>query len=236
MNDNIELNLEHGGPDEKRLRVYDADFTPEGIARQGLEWIEEHLDPHDDLVDMLDPSAGAGVFGMVARDIWRNRLRSVGIEPREEEESNLCRHYNEPYVGLFEDFTVECGFDVIATNPPFKHFSEFVRKGKGALRQGGYLLLLGLNEIGSRGSESRELFREWCPIQQLRIAGTVGFRGPGLNPNTGKKWGMDSRSYSFWVWQKGHGHLLSKPNWRTSDLPFLPSAERNWKVKPGEGE
>ena len=130
----------------------------------------------------------------------------VGVEKREEEMQSVARWYTKP---VLDDFAEWMGklrptkkFDLIATNPPFKHFHEWLPLLKERVAPGGVLMLLCLNEVGIRGSAGRESFMEHTPSAQLQIAGTVGYRGPGLNPRTGKKWGMDQRSYSWWIWMR----------------------------------
>ena len=106
-------------------------------------------------------------------------------------------------------------------------------------------MMLGLNELGTRGEASRDLWKRCPPLYQWRIGGTLKFR-VGKNPKTGKPWGADMRSYSWWVWQLVDGEFVRAddredeeqdedrpPVWLAEDLPTLTAGERQWKIKPG---
>lgn len=238
-----DFGFDDGGPDLERLREFDADFTPTPVVRQVLEHLRDafHLNPRT----MLDPCAGAGVFGMVAREVWPGCKR-FGIEVRVEELQELLRHYDdhalEPCEKLLADPTAPWlmdwhgggGFDLIITNPAFSLWPNIVPKMLQLLNSGGYLVLLGLCDVLLRGEAGLDLAQSRPPWWELAIPGAIGFRGPGINPKNGKPWGTDQRSYSWEVWHadsqlEGPGG----PAWYREPLPRLPAADRRWVVKPG---
>lgn len=218
-----------GEPDHDRLREFDADFTPGPIVFQALVRLSGWRRP----MTILDPSAGAGVFGQQCRLIWPD-AKIWGVEPRQEERNHLMRHYDFILIQKFQPLEVFGSPDLIITNPPFPLFPGFIeaahtlqpRTNEGRPKG---LVLLGLSTWG-QSAEGVELFERFTPYMQLRIGGRIGYRGPGLNPLTQKPWGVDQRDYSWWVWD------TSGPptdHWMTFQLPVLSVADRTWKVRPG---
>lgn len=223
----------------ERLREHEADFTPRSVVRQGLRAIETHLGMSPDR--MLDPSAGAGVFGMEAHSLWPD-CYVVGIEPRDEESEHLSRNYNEYAIATFDAKCVRGPllrdvepFDLVGTNPPFSLLPEFLPLALAVTRACGIVAFLGLNECGIRGEVGRDLWKRYPPCMQFRIAGTIKFRN-GVNPETGKPYTADMRSYSWWLWRAdGRGGSIggSHCGWVTRDMPILSPAARQWKLRPG---
>lgn len=226
-------------PDRERWAAHDADFTPRGVVRQGLGLVAR-LSGRPRLT-MLDPCAGAGVFGMVAREVLPAAQR-FGIEAREEEREHVARWYPHGFVlGRFQDAgsPIAYGLDLIATNPPFDQWAELLAWALGRVAPGGFVLLLGLTTWGNSDepSERADVMRKHRPLLEARIHGRIRFR-TGTNPANGKPYGTDSRKYSWWVWQRDA--VLSAfeglPTWHTTILPALPKADREWKVRPGTEE
>jgi hypothetical protein len=228
--------FEAGGYDDDRLKQFEVDCTPGPVVRQGFEAVDEILSPRSRL-RVLDLCAGSGVFGQQARRVLKEP-ELVAVEIREEEKPNLDRHYDEVHIGDFREVVPTLGaFDLVITNPAFSLFVAALEAGTAVIRRGGAVVLLGLNELGTRGSASREAWDEHRPTWQWRIAGTLGFRGPGINPKTKKPWGTDTRSYSWWTWQRrGRREDLSRRTWSALDLPLLEAHGRSWKVRPGTEE
>ena len=243
-----DFSFRSGEPDHEHLRSFDADFTPEPVVLQFLTTLRDSgLEAHR----ILDPAAGAGVFGKVAREVWPNAFIEA-IEPRYEELPYLGRYYDKihhsTFIDAIRDDQLSCGpgmnlprYDLIATNPPFSLWREFVRQSLPLIWRG-RLALLGLTSWGSRSEDGYDLFEEWKPDRQSRIPGTINFRGPGVNPETGKKWSTDARDYCWWQWAKGPEHLSRirgrRPGrdgltWVAENLPRLQGHERRWKTKPG---
>lgn len=243
-----------GGISEERLREFEVDCTPGPIVRQGFEtlvellypWTLEVLPPRSQPLRVLDLCAGSGVFGQQARHVLRGAsgLHLTAVEIRPEEQPNLERWYD--VVKIADVRTVELDtYDLVVGNPAFTFWPVVLKRAVEALAPGALAMLFGLNELGTRGSESRSAWQQWVPAWQWRIGGTIGFRGPGMNPKTGKPWGCDQRSYSWWLWERPYQRAMpasaaemqargqSIPFWRAMDLAPLSASERSWVVRPG---
>lgn len=208
----------------------DLSFTPEPVARQGCEALAEVLGIEPSRV--LDPSAGGGVFGKVARDVWP-QAELHGVEPRESERDSLARHYDHHHVGFIQDAPLPgwhqaAAFDLVVTNPPFSCWVDVL--GSVVPYVQGFVAFLGLSTWG-QSSDQQACFQHLRPHCQLRVVGRVHFRGPGINPRTGKRWGADQRDVSWWVWRIEDRPPL--PSWFVRDLPELPPAARRWTERPG---
>lgn len=236
------LGFDAGEPDRERLREHSADFTPRGVVDQfvaryfdlvqrveGPEWARR--EPHR----VLDPAAGGGVFGQSIRAEAEKRgldVHLTAVELRDEEATNLGRHYDEVVTADALEYAKDAQlFDWIVTNPPFPLWREYVRTFRSLLRPHSAMSLLGLVTWGQRSRDGVELFLDarFRPVALQRITGTLGFRGPGINSETGKRHGTDTRSYGWWTWGLGCGAA----GWVTTNLALLDSSGRRWKVKPG---
>jgi hypothetical protein len=256
------MGFESGEPDHARLREHSADFTPRPVVDQFAQAILGAMETSGvQSFTMLDPAAGAGVFGQSFRAVARRLAMESSIhayELREEERPNLERHYDEVTIG--DALTIQAGlvsalehepvstkgdwlerwnalhYDLIVTNPPFHLWKEYLIAYRNRLDErygaGGVLAFLGLSTWGQRSREGVKLFQDakYRPFAEFRITGTLGFRGPGVNPETGKKWGTDTRNYSWWVWK---AEPSEAPSWACSNLPLLDGSERRWTTRPG---
>ena len=245
MNRQSDFTFKTGAPDTDWLRAFDADFTPTPVVVQYLTILRDncHIRPER----ILDPAAGGGVFGRVARAVWPN-AHIEGIEPRGDEIGHLASHYDLVHCCTFsqaiESRLLSCPpgstvpkFDLIVTNPPFSMWRDFVPASL-QLIYDGWLAFLGLTSWGSRSQDGFDLFESSPPVSQSRIPGTIGFRGPGVNPRTGNKWGADTRDYCWWSWHLESGKrkpafISPHERWACENLPRLAGHERRWIVKPG---
>lgn len=229
--------------DLERLREFEVDYTPGPVVRQGLEWALRRLHEVDYItrfsllagfpgLRFLDPSAGAGVFGAQLDVLGHDPDHGTrwAVEPRPEERANLRRHYHSVASCRFEecnDFDGE-PFDLIATNPPFSLWAQFLVRALDLVSKGGAVVLYGSIAWG-QSSEGDGVFARLPPSRCARIVGRVHHRGPGNNPKTGKPWGSDLRDMCWWMWRKDRS-----PNmWLTENLPALPAEARRWTVRPG---
>ena len=230
------------GHDEERARSHEVDPTPAAVVAQGLStFARRHLrrlaQRHS--VRLLDPCAGSGVFGQQAHRVFDGAERTA-VEIRPEEEPWLRRNYDKYRIGNALELVPQMGpsFDLASTNPAFTLTIELLPLLLACVRAGGHVLLFGLNELGSRGAASRALWRRYPPREQWRVFGTIKFRN-GINPSTGKPWGADMRSYSWWLWESdGNGgarpyDVDDTTARRTIELPELDSALRRWSTVPG---
>ena len=228
-----DLGFVAGGIEPERLKAFEVDCTPGPVVRQMFEqWGVERSG-----LKILDLCAGSGVFGQQARDVLGDAIESLtAVEIRSEERPNLERWYDEVRIGDLREQTDLGEFDLIVGNPAFSFWLDALTLAQSVRVSHGAVVMLGLNELGTRGSASRGAWEKHPPAQQWRIAGTLGFRGPGKNPETGKRWGTDTRSYSWWVW-RNPGVWGSTPGvWLARDLPPLSAQERTWRARPGTEE
>lgn len=231
MSEQTALAVDTGAPDHGRMRDHEADLTPGPVVRQALTWIANIHEP----TRILDPSAGSGVFGQQARTLWPGAF-SWAVEKRGEEKANLKRHYDEVCTGDFRKVIPgmpheEEPFDLVATNPPFTLFIHLAEHAFRILPRNGVLMLLGLTDVMARARAKVSWCRENPPTYELRIGGAIKFRN-GINPNTGKPYTADQRSYSWFAWEM---ESRTKPGrgWYCEQLQMLASAERRWSVPPG---
>lgn len=215
--------------DDDRARAHEMDCTPTPVVEQLFAYLREYGYATDGM-HYLDPSAGAGVFGMVASRMFPSSLRCA-IEPRGEEMENITKYYGKIQCGTLQSAQEMLDglgpFDLIATNPPFSHAVDFVRRLLPHLTKTGELWLLQLDDFGQRSREGHDLFANWetRPTCQLRIAGSLGFRSDGKT---------DSRSYSWWGWCR-EDQGKHRNGWHCVNLPRLPAKDRKWTtIRPGE--
>lgn len=197
------------------------DYTPPVVALQGVMAMKELfcLDPES----ILDPSAGAGVFGQAFRTVWPNAHTSA-IEPKAVESWFLRQNYDQHVIGEFGPTLVGEGYDLVLTNPPFHSWREFVEKSLMVVRPGGYVVFLGLTSWNGRSEAGYELFETIPPVAEMRIPGAVGYRIKG----------NDVRDYCYWVFRRSRGEA-PLPCWVSFNLPRLPGNLRKWheRKKPG---
>jgi hypothetical protein len=148
-------------------------------------------DRKNDLIKILDPGAGDGCWGEVARDIWP-RAPIVGVERRDVPRHNC---YTEWHQGDYPEVCGDREFDLIVGNPPFKYCEEFIARGLEQLSYGGYLVfLLRLGFAGSQGRRDR-LFKDNPPRCVAVCSKRPSFSGDGRTKPT---------EYACFFWQRGY--------------------------------
>lgn len=218
-----------------RQKTYSVDYTPRAVVRQGLTFARELCPQLRTIRRFLDPSAGAGVFGSVARELWTDNMLSIAIEVRAEEEPHLRRHHDVVYIDAFQacaELPVGVSLDFIATNPKFGTWHEMVLWALPRLADDGVLMLYGLSNWGHsrEPSERSDIFRRYRPSYQLRVGGRVRHR-IGKNAK-GKPFGTDSRKYSWWIWDKASPALYDDRH-VVIDLEQLLPHELRFTAIPG---
>lgn len=190
---------------------------------------------------ILDPSAGSGVFGRVARALWPDAY-IVGVEPRESETQGLrAGPYNEVMPWALDDFMATLAmtdeFDVVLTNPPFSGFGTkrhptpwWVQlDDAGLLSEDAALGFVGLTQWGQI-ERVAPFLEDWSPACQIRVGGRVGYRGDGE---------ADLREYSLWCWGKRdrgfHRARGLGPRWHVRQLRYLPRALLHWSPEAVPG-
>ena len=167
---------------------HDFDFyaTPPGFARAALEQLPAWFKPRC----ILDPGAGTGVWGRVARERWHNSL-ITGIEIRDVARPAA---YNFWFTSGFQHvIRKQPCFDLIIGNPPFKDAEMFVRGALEMLEDHGFLMyLLRLNFIAGQ-DRGAGLWKD-TPLRKMVIASKrISFTGDS-NPN----------DHALFIWQKGY--------------------------------
>ncbi len=241
MSEQTTLDVADGGPDRTRWAEYEADFTPPGVVRQFMR----HL-YHDHQIAptrILDPCAGAGVFGMVAKEVfpWLDSDGNIyAIEPRVEEQENLTHNNSVVYTQTLQKVIalVPLGeFDLIITNPPFSMFPDVVRLCRPLLvnKPKAMLCLFGLSQYGQADGTGAALFDQHPPALKPCIRGRVKCR-TGINPKTEKPYTADAREYAWWCWSASGTTPMTvggQSAYFGYNLPALSADDRKWTIRPG---
>ena len=173
-------------PLRKRAK-HDSYPTPIELCSAGIAHVELDMETPR----ILDPGAGSGVWGAVARRRWP-RSYIIGIELR-----NVVRP---PDYDLFQvtDFYKWCSethdqFDLIMGNPPYKFAEDFVALSMECLKPGGVLLFLLRLAFLEGQKRGKEFWPEYKPHKILVCSNRPSFTG---NNRT------DATAYSLYYWRK----------------------------------
>jgi hypothetical protein len=224
-------------------------LTPRPVVRQGLIYLRDQMGVLPKVV--IDPSAGAGVFGAVAREVWP-KAHLVGIELDADMAALAQRNYDEFHHGDFETYAAGASFNddaLVTSNPPFEHFARFEGPKTDpqlkswvpiALKLAPLVWLYGKESVGIRIQSQEQLFAALPPVLETRVSGYVRHRGRGV--------GSDSHAYAWWLWVVS-GQLqnmvtgwlpaaleeMPAGTWPTLNLPRLPAMDRTWvNTMPGQ--
>lgn len=232
-----------------RMRVHEADLSPPDMAGQACWAIETVMGLRWDgngPARVLDPTCGAGIFPAAARAQWPG-AEIVGCEARVEEEPHVAHNCDRYFMGDF--FTAPFHeseldpFDIIITNPPFSLIVELLPRCLELVKPGGLVAFVCRLTWGDKPEADRLWRPPFALTSIFEFAGRWRFR-VGVNPKTGKPYGVDSVGYRLLVWRRAEGpgpepqaRVLSIPGHR---LDPLPTACRRWRkttaglwVKPG---
>ena len=160
--------------------------TPEDHARSGVGLV-----PLDNPQWVLDPCAGTGIWGKVARERWQD-AQIVGADIR------LLSHPKDYDWWLRGDF-LTIGetrlFDVVIANPPFSLAEEFVRHALRCTVDSGYVVMLLRQSF--LASVKRYGFFKWDnpPKVVYQCCDRPFFGWDG---------GTANYDYNFILWQKGY--------------------------------
>jgi hypothetical protein len=218
-----QLQIEGIENERERWAEYDACFTPRSVVHQALSRLRSYVRLPKRHGRLLDPSAGAGVFGQVARAVFPC-WNLVGIEPRVEERPYLEHHYDHVVCTTAQRFATDAPFfDVVASNPPWWCWGEVFDAVWPLVLEGGVLAFLGPSTWGhsDEASECVDVFERVCPAYQWRVRGRIAFNGGS---------GTDNRKCSWWVFVRDS---IARTGWLTENLPALPPEARRWTTRPG---
>jgi hypothetical protein len=145
---------------------------------------------------ILDPGAGPGIWGTVARDIWPEALIH-GIEIQDQPRPRAYDRYD---IGRFPGDHSVSGYDLVVGNPPFDQANLFVEESLKRLRQGGWLMFL-LPLRYCTGSRRRDGIFQTHPLFLYAVySRRISWRADGARKTP-------PRDHALFIWQKGYrGH------------------------------
>jgi hypothetical protein len=174
---------------------------------------------------ILDPGAGPGIWGTVARGIWPNALIH-GIDIQEQPKPEAYDRYE---IGRFPGDWSTTGYDMVVGNPPFNQANTFVEESMRRLRPGGWLMFL-LRLQYCTGSWRRDNLYHNYPLFLYGVySRRISWRADGKRKTP-------PRDHALFIWQKGYQgssflDLIGKPGDKTLEETLL---ERN-AVNPFTG-
>lgn len=224
-----------------RMRVHEADLSPPDMAHQACWALSRYL-PRSPPQRILDPTAGAGAFAMAARKQWPN-AHITGCEAREEEWRNVeawCDvHHMGDFFAFAEDGEDDKGFDLVITNPPFSLIPQLLMACLDLVNPGGHVAFVCRLTYGDNPESDATWRRPFLLTHAFEFAGRWRFR-VGINPKTGKPYGVDSVGYRLLVWQRPFNNGTHRDDIQYRRLDLLPAECRRWRktksnlwVKPG---
>lgn len=162
--------------------------TPLPVCEAAINLIPSYVYPRT----ILDPGAGAGPWGVAARQRWPY-ADITGCELRADAEPPQGA-----YSAWFQaDYLAYNGFasrDLIIGNPPYKFAEPFITKSLSLLNPGGYiifLLRLAFLEGQARGAG---LWHDSPPMHVAVCSARPSFTGNGKT---------DATAYAIFLWSKG---------------------------------
>ncbi len=169
---------------------------------------------------ILDPGAGTGAFGDVARQIWPHS-KIVGIDnfwSRQSSHYDLwrLRSYLDPGLSIMNG-----KFDLIIGNPPFKYAQRFVEIAHEHAKYAGTIIFL-LRLAFLESAERVDFFKKYPPIKVSVLVSRPSFNGSGQT---------DATAYAVFQWNKEfyrNPTFLTWLNWKTMNRPpevFDPAVE-----------
>ena len=236
------------------LRSRGDDPTPRGVVRAVLAAASEHgvfdWDGHcvnGDTLRVLDVCAGYGCWASEMRRLAASQgwpVHITGVEIHEPRREHLRKWCDDVWVDDWKPepeppdtpFGYRWTGDIAIGNPDF---ALVLRDAAGnvlpveqtmvavLLRHAPAVLLLHTQQAFVKSEPGRACYRAYPPAASWLLPGSIKFRR-GINPDTGKPWGADSRCYQVSLWLRGHTGPCS-----TYMLEDLESHVRAWVVPPG---
>lgn len=176
---------------EKELRPRDGrEFYP-----TQLELVESALDylhiPAP--ARILDPGAGAGIWGEEARKRWPD-THIMGID-KYFPVGPAC--YDTWWVTDFLTTEIPYTFDLIIGNPPYRLDwpERFARKSYHLLKPGGTLLFVMEASFSHSQQRANHFWPDHPPVQVVLLSERPSFTGDGKT---------NEKEYNLYIWQKGY--------------------------------
>jgi len=213
------------GPQEASLSKAEvasreAYFTPPCIALQAVGAALERVGTLGEGLELVDPSAGAGVFCQVMRRLLGDGHRITAVDIAGRERLYLEHNADDVHIGDFLEYNPGAKVDLACTNPPFSPFYEFLEHGLDIARR---VWLYAPIDVKFRGAKTAAKFRKMQKyVHGLVITpGPIGFTGDGKT---------DMRTYGLWM----ASNEDTGDYFDTTVLDFLDSHQRVWKgARPG---
>lgn len=210
------------------LRAREEDLTPRGVVWAVLQHLVLEL-KREAPRTILDVCAGYGVWSSEAGRLWpMAKITAVELDGRKEDA--LGRWANEVVIGDWTEALRCRQYDLAIGNP---HFSALTHEDPSQsmparlLERARWVLLFHQEQSFQKSTAGCRIWREYPPAAVFAVPGSVRFR-VGENPETGKRYGADSRCYQATLWKRGHAGPA-----KLRMLPWLTSEARRWTVQPG---
>ena len=180
-------------------RAFDLYETPGRRAWDGVTVVAEDLIRSGDVFDpdagvrILDPGAGAGIWGSCCRNLWP-RAWIAGVELREVRPADA---YDQWVIGEFNEFSIADpapgAWDLVIGNPPYALAERFVRTSLEYLRPGGRLLFL-LRLAFLEGQRRGDGLWQEHRLKRIEVCkARTSFSGDGKSNAT---------AYGLYLWEK----------------------------------
>lgn len=201
---------------DKKLRERDKhDFypTPEGYVWAHLNYLKSHfvIEWQNKHIRILDPGAGDGVWGKVARALFPDAF-IMGTEIRDLPKPEW---YDAWEIVPFKEFVIPGTFDLIIGNPPYSKQEEFIDLALEMLSPNtgtmGYLLRLSF-------MESRKRFLKYFQVNALNKPRRIIPSVRRISFTGDKK--TDDTAYAFYIW-----------SYFESDEPYTKVDWLNWNYE-----
>ena len=204
----------------------DTAYTPAVVVKQHLDFLVQEVAPAGwSPRTILTPTAGAGAWTREVRARWP-AATVLAIELNPAEAPALRALADDVIVGdaLAWAATARADglapFDLIADNPPWSNFGEWVEALAPLLAPGGFLQLYGPTQWGQARSTIAVVERH-APVWVALSGGRVAHHGTGKGDSIETCSRIWTRSE---VEQTCRGSLRRR--WQTAQLDYLEKAER----------
>ena len=195
------------------------DYTVLSAVRKLLELTPDY--PSHQKFGILDPGAGDGIWGQIAREIWP-KATIYGVELRDVDKPTSYDLWDCPSEFVSRSVRYHTTFELVIGNPPFAHAEEFIVNSLNLLRTNGWLMFL-LRE-GFVGSQKRQrgLFQDHPYCHKAICTKRPRFYGTNSKPI----------EYAVFYWQKGWRGLATESRMRTYSLNDVQTyAQQRWEGK-----
>ena len=171
-----------------KRRANDAYFTPEPVVRACLAT----LPPEAFWLDVLEPSAGEGVFEGPVMELSAGGRAVIMADVSPAGPGMFAGDFLEPAFREFLGDISSVGYSSVVGNPPYKRAEAFVRHSIEMVQTGGYVAFL-LRLAFLESAKRAPLFAEHPPKAVHVLVNRPSFTGNGT----------DSAAYAFVIWQRG---------------------------------